>query len=201
MKLIVLESGDRLGKNSIIEGLCGHFDHENVCVRHFGKPPSGMSPEETVDFQFKCFDNEATVYNAIKSVERTRYGYFKSTVIWNRSHLGEYVYGQLFRKEDPKILRDKIIFFERFSLNLFTSLDEVYLVTLTADPEFFHSREDGKSFSQTLEEKTRELELFREVHEISQIQNKLLLKVDEDGRFKSKEEILDAVINFVDGKV
>jgi thymidylate kinase len=52
MKLIIIEGGDRLGKSTIITGLCKYFNYDNVTVRHFGKPPKGLSPKEVLDFQF-----------------------------------------------------------------------------------------------------------------------------------------------------
>jgi hypothetical protein len=198
MKLLILEGGDALGKNSLIEGICKYFNYDNVCVRHFGKPPKRMTPKEVLDFQFKCFRNEAELFHDIKRrYEYSKYHYFEEIMIWNRSHLGEYVYSQMFRGGDSKELKDKLLHFEKVHLGIY---DEIYLVTLTAEPEFFLSKEDGNSFSQTLEEKTKELELFKEIHEISLIKNKLLLKVDflsPNVHFRSKEEILNDVIKLI----
>jgi len=195
MKLLILEGGDRLGKSTLIEGLCKHFNYDNVTIRHFGKPPKGMTPEEVLDFQFKCFNNEADLYHDIKRrYEYSKYHYYNDIMIWNRSHLGEYVYSQMFRNGNAKELRDRLLHFEKIHLGIY---DDIYLVTLTSDPEFFLSKEDGNSFSKNLKQKTKELNLFNEVHNLSEIKNKLLLKVDKDGLFRSKEEILNETIKFL----
>ncbi len=123
-------------------------------------------------------------------------------MIWNRSHLGEYVYSQMFRGGNPQFIKEKLIDYEIGWLT-YNDLD-TYLITLTADPKFFHSKEDGHSFSQKLEDKTKELELFKEAHEFSMIDHKLLVKVDQPfditgeigSSFKTKKEILDQVIEF-----
>jgi len=216
MKLIILEGGDRLGKSTLIKGLCEHFNYDNVTVRHFGKPPKGMTSKEILDFQFKAFKAELYIFYNLHSREQVVAPYYPEVMIWNRSHLGEYVYSQMFRDGNPGELKNKLLEFEKGFISF-----EVYLITLTASPEFFNSREsDGHELSKTLEQKTKELELFKEAHEFSIIANKLLLKVDKThitadesieflhskgienvakytNIFRSKEEILNEVINFI----
>ena len=202
MKLIIIEGGDRLGKNSLIEGICKSINYENVTIRHFGKPPKGMTPQEVLDFQFKCFDHEAHFIGKQYTLfENTKYKYFEETMIWNRSHLGEYVYSQMFRGGNAKELKDMLTAWEIVKLNVegHRKLD-IYLITLTADPDFFLSKEDGKSFSQNIEQKSKELELFKKAHEFSLIRNKLLLKVDTKGQFREKHDILNEVIQFINPK-
>ena len=58
MKHIIIEGGDRLGKDTLLKNLCNHFDYNNLTIRHFDKPPKGMSPKETLDFQFEVFYKE-----------------------------------------------------------------------------------------------------------------------------------------------
>ena len=208
MKLIILEGGDQLGKSTLIEGLSKHLNYDNVTIRHFGKPPKGMTFEEVLDFQFKAFNKEMLLYRHIYADSVIdRYKYYPEVMIWNRSHLGEFVYSQMFRNGDPNILKEKLILFEKAFIG-----HQVYLITLTADPEFFHSKEDGQSFSQKLEDKTKELDLFKEAHEFSILGKKLLLKVDKEvnvsrrgkhtaqfvNEFRPKEDILKEVIQFIE---
>lgn len=213
MKLIIIEGVDRLGKSTIIEGICKELNFDNVLVRHFGKPPKGMTPQEVLDFQFKCFDNEANLIHEMRRMfHYSKYHYYDDTIIWNRSHLGEFVYSQMFRSGNPKELKDKLLFWERFHLNYKNEPDfQIYLITLTADPQFALRNEDGHSFSQTIEQKVKEIELFNEVHEFSTIEKKLIVKVDQldtwysddedkvisNNRFRSKQEILTEVLNFI----
>ena len=179
MKLIICEGGDRLGKSSLIKGICKHYNYDNVNIRHFGKPPSGMSPSETLNFQMKCFNNEANLLHETRKIFRNKdCNYFDNIIIWNRSHLGEYVYSQMFRNGNRDELIDRLLFWEKYYLCYNYSEDiEIFLITLTASPEFFYSKEDGESFSQSLEEKTKELQLFKEIHNLSTIKNKLLINI------------------------
>lgn len=202
MKLIILEGGDRLGKSTLIEGLCKHFNYDNVSIRHFGKPPKNLNAKEVLDFQFEAFRNEMGLFKHMYVHSLfDKYNYYPETMIWNRSHLGEYVYSQMFRGGDPKVLKEKLIKYEEGFIS-----HEVYLITLTADPYFFLLKEDGNSFSKNLEDKSRELELFKEAHDFSIIANKKIIKVDQefnDGEikgiklFRPKQEILNEVINFI----
>jgi len=192
MKLIILEGGDNLGKSTLIEGICRHFNYDNVIIRHFGKPPKNLSPQDSLNFQFNAFDNE---YRLVEAISKHKSSYYEDIVIWNRAHLGEYVYAQMFRGADPKDIKSKLLDWEEFML--LSNEFDIYLITLTADPEFFFNNEDGNSFSKSLEEKTTELNLFKQAHYFSLIPNKVMIKVDKDGKFKSKRTILNYVLKFI----
>lgn len=191
MKLIIVEGGDQLGKSTLIKGLCEYFNYDNLIIRHFGKPPIGLTPKDTLDFQLNCFINESNfVKTSIKNIP-----YYPINIIWNRSHIGEYVYGQMFRGSSKDNILNLLNMFE--SMHLIKNDIDIYLITLTADTEFFHKNEDGKSYSQTIEEKQTELKLFKEIHELSLIPNKLLIKVDNNGKFKDKADILNQALDFI----
>lgn len=203
-KLLIICGGDRLGKTSLIKGLCEHFDYKNVTVRHCDKPPKDLN-EDVLMYQLKAFKQE---FNLILSTQtmKDKYLYHKNIVIYDRFYLGEYVYGQLFRNYTSSVLKKKISDLEKVFLTWLEPYCDTYLVTLTADPQFFLDRDDGNSFSKNLEQKTQELELFKEAHDFSIIKNKLLVKVDTNyadlyhktyKEFRSKQEILSDVINFI----
>lgn len=195
-KLIIIESGDRLGKTTLIRGLCEYFDYKNICVRHCDKPPKFFPKEKLLEFQMRAFDQEFALTFDILAGDNSKFIYHNNTVIYDRFYLGEYVYGQMFRNYDKDLLKNKIEELEKKYLSSFFKC-EVYLITLTAEPTFFLNQEDGKSFSQTLEQKIKELELFKEIHNLSHINHKLLLKVDYKNKFKDKSDILNNVINFI----
>jgi len=194
-KLLIIESGDNLGKTSLIEGLCKHFNYKNIIVRHCDKPLKNLSLNEVLDFQFKCFEQEFQMVKYIQGMNR-KFMYHDNIIIYDRFYLGEYVYGHLFRNQNISVLKNKILTLEEKYIKSFNWCD-VYLITLTAEPEFFLKKEDGNSFSQDLLSKTKELELFKEVYEFSIIKNKLIIKVDENGIFRGKYEILSDVLDFI----
>jgi len=199
MKLIIIEGGDRLGKSTLIGKLAEHFNYDNVVIRHFGKPPK-VFPEgvDPLSFQAECFDREGYLFSQLCSMESDEYNYYENIVIWNRAHLGEWVYGQMFRGIDPNKIQNML---DNFEEKFFMYDDiEVFLILLTADPEFFHSKEDGHSFSKSLEQKTRELSLFDEAFHNSAIDNKIRIKVNVGDSFRGKEEILKDVLDFLQYK-
>lgn len=205
-KLIVIESGDRLGKGTLIGGLCKYFDYKNIAIRHCDKPFKNIPENEILDYQFKIFTQEFELIRYIQMMNR-KFMYHDNIIIYDRFYLGEYVYGQMFRNYSAELIKNNILDLEKNYINELLINNEVYLITLTASPEFFNSREsDGHELSKTLYEKTKELELFKEAHDFSIIPNKLLLKVDKPitelyytgpGEFRTKQDILDEVINFI----
>lgn len=195
MKHIIIEGPDRGGKNSLIKSLCDEYDYDNVSIRHFGKPPSTLNNEEAIDFQFSAFGKELNLLHNFKELENSEFYYFPNIVIWNRSHLGEYVYGSIYRNADKKYVLNLIKNFEKF---LF---EETSLITLTGDPEFFLSNEDGNSFSQNLEDKTKEVKLFKEIHSLSAIKNKKEIVINnKNNSFRKKEDVLEEAIDFLKPK-
>lgn len=199
MKLIIIEGGDRLGKSTLIGKLAEHFNYDNVVIRHFGKPPK-VFPEsvDPLSFQAECFDREGYLVENLLQMENDEYNYYENIVIWNRAHLGEWVYGQMFRGIDPDRIQNMLENFEERFL-MYDDL-KVYLILLTADPEFFHSKEDGHSFSKSIDQKTRELNLFDEAFHNSSIDKKIRIKVDNNGSFRGKDEILNDVLDFLKDK-
>lgn len=196
-KLIIVCGGDRLGKGTLIKGLCKHYDYKNITIRHCDKPPKNVPKEEILDYQFNCFEQEFNLINYIQSMHR-KYMYHDNIIIYDRFYLGEFVYGQMFRNFNRNLIKNKILELEKKNIKLLQNITNIYLITLTADPEFFMSKEDGKSFSRTLKDKTIELKLFHEAMEFSCINNKLFVRVEEDGKFRPKENIINQVIKFID---
>jgi len=192
MKHIIIEGGDSLGKNSLIEKLCEYYEYNNLIIRHFDKPPKGLSPKETLDFQFQVFHKEFQFVDQSREYLDDEYGYHENIMIWNRAHLGEYVYSQMFRGISRRDVGKRLKELEE----LF-NLEDTYLVSLTASPKFFLDQEDGDSFSQNLNEKSKELQLFKEVHALSLIPNKKLIKVNKGNYYKEKKEILNEVIELI----
>jgi len=196
MKHIIIEGGDSLGKNMLLEKLCDYFNYNNIIIRHFDKPPKNLTPKETLQFQFEVFYKEMLFADYInENIDSDEWGYHENILIWNRSHLGEYVYSQMFRGISKKDVANKLKLLEERNLS-----NNRFLITLTAGSKFFLAQEDGESFSQNLEQKTRELQLFKEAHALSLISNKKLIKVNKGNNYRDKDEIFNEVLNFIEEK-
>jgi len=196
MKHIIIEGGDRLGKDTLLKRLCDHFNYNNVTIRHFDKPPKGLTPKETLEFQFEVFYKEMLFATYIdENIDSDDRGYHDNVLIWNRSHLGEYVYSQMFRGINKRDISTKLRTFEERN-----DLGNVHLITLTASPKFFLDQEDGESFSQNIEDKSRELQLFKEAHALSLIPHKRLIKVNQGNSYRGKDIIFNEVLDLLDEK-
>jgi len=192
MKHIIICGIDRCGKNSLIKGICDHYNYNGVHIRHFDKPPKTLTSVQAFEFQKNTFSKEGNFIECISNLEKDQYYYHENVLIWNRSPYGEYVYGQMFRKLEKKV----IIKYIRTYDNFYLYHDNTYFIMLTADPEFCLKQEDGNSFSKTIEQKTKEISLFNEVFELSSL-NKLKIKVNDGDNYISKETILNNTLNFI----
>lgn len=187
MKLIIIEGTDRCGKDTLIESLSQDYTH-NI-KRHWGYP-IGETNEEKTAYQLNFFNWEFQLYSILQTARNDIND--NSAIIWNRSHIGEFVYGTIYRNSNPETWvmdLEKKFFFDL--------ADNIYLVYLHADPEFIVSQDDGQSYSARLEDKKLEDSKFFAACEASSIQKKLYLKVNEGTKYKSQQDILNTVINFI----
>ena len=190
MKLLIIEGPDRCGKNTLIKNLTSQS--ENYVVRHFGSA-KGKDDYEKRDFQFQFFKKEfelASLRQRFEMPDRERYP--RDIWIWNRAHLGEFVYGQMYRNTKP----------EEWVMNMETlyGLDidpSVHLLLLTADPEFLCKNDDGLSFTADVEKKTKEIQNFEMAFDKSKILNKMIINVTQDGDYIDQDIILKKVNSFL----
>lgn len=110
--------------------------------------------------------------------------------ILDRAHLGEWVYGKIYRDYDANFIWDIEKYFDAGSSVWFSTIK---LITFIDEPENLIKREDGLSFSTDLTKKAFEIGRFKEAHEMSRIKNKLLLNIDG----LNKEEVWEEVQKFL----
>lgn len=182
MNLIIVEGPDRVGKNTLISNLTNNLD--DFLSIHFIGPPKGI--KDSLSYQFeKPFKYKLELTR--KSLEIT------NTIIWNRSHLGEYVYGQIYRNLDSKDIIKHIWNYEKELFSIIGN-ENIYFINLYASPEFLIKNDDGLSFSIDLETKKREISLFKEIFDKSLFRNKLNINIQiEDETLKSPEYISSEV--------
>ena len=185
MKLVIVEGTDRVGKDTLVNRLIE--ESKSSFKRHWSFP-IGSNDKEKTEYQKKSFTTEFSLYCDISS----DYSDLDILMIWNRSHLGEFVYGTLYRNSDPESW-----VWDLEKSYLFDEDPDIYLILLDTDPEFVVSKEDGNSYSSKLEDKKKEINLFRKVFEESRIINKLMIKVNENDSYVSKEEIYQKVKVFI----
>lgn len=190
MKLLVVEGPDRCGKNTLIKNLTSQA--ENFVVRHFGSA-KGKDDMEKRNFQFQFFKKEfelASLRRQFELPDKERYP--RDIWIWNRAHLGEFVYGNMYRNTNPQEWVMKLEELYGFDID-----PSVYLLLLTADPDFLCKRDDGLSFTAEVEKKKQELNAFRDAFDKSKIMNKLIINVSNGENYLDADIILDKVNKFL----
>lgn len=209
LKHLLIEGPDRTGKDTLIKNLMPHC--QNLIITHFSFP-QGNSDSEKRSYQEESFKSEfaKSCWFLETDMFKPASGAKMNLLVWNRAHLGEFVYGNLYRQTNPEewvMALEEAYGYHRF--------EEVYLLLFTADPEFLASQDDGKSFSGTTESRRKEMENFRNAFNLSQIKKKLEIQVDyiyapklEDFKgsdqdliprrcYRSSQEILDQVLKFL----
>lgn len=179
MKHLIIEGPDRVGKNTQIKNLTDNFS--NVVIRHF-RSPKGNSNEEKKQYQQMSFEIEYMLLSEFRDMKF-------DLCIWNRGHIGEVVYGQLYRNSEPE---SWVFTQEERHVN-----DDTYLLLLTASPEFLSIRDDGKSFSSSVESRAKEIELFRKACHDSNIKHVLEIEVEKEEEYLDPDFITTKILDFL----
>ena len=190
MKLLIIEGPDRCGKNTLIKNLVSQA--ENSVVRHFGSA-KGNTDDEKRDYQFNFFQKEfqlAANRQLFAHPDKERYP--RDLWIWNRGHLGEFVYGKIYRDTHPEEWVFQMETKWGFDID-----NSVYLLLLSAPSPFLCSRDDGKSFSSEVEKREAEQSRFVKAYLQSSIRNKMALNVTDGENYRDPLSILNDVNNFL----
>lgn len=163
---IIIEGIDRCGKSTLINNILKNYGPHPII--HCSSPPKGVvNPGKYQELFFEnCFKILNTNFNDI---------------IFDRCHLGEYIYGPLYRKTDPNFIFD----IEELYPN---ALEDTKLILLCTD-DFSIMKDDGLSFD--FSARDREQDLFFEAFEKSKIRNKLILKVNDGNQYRNEIEIFN----------
>lgn len=183
MKHIIIEGPDVVGKDLLISKLCSLSN--NYIVRHFSNP-IGNTNAEKINYQKIDFELEFKLAQTAQNFFCKNH--LPELLIWNRSHIGEYVYGQMYRNYDPSWI---------FDLEQKYNLDDVYLILLYGDPKFLIGKDDGESISNKVENRAKEINLFFEAFEQTHIKNKQSIKVNKNNEYLPISTIHTIALNFL----
>jgi thymidylate kinase len=178
MKLLIIEGTDRTGKDTLIQSLMAKYPNSEMV--HWGYPVGDTNDEKT-EYQKMSFGYLMRWYKFKKKMSNL------DLLIWNRSHIGEYVYGTIYRDSYPDTWIPELE-------NEFLKDDkDVYLVLLQADAEFIVTQDDGESYSNKLVDKQAEINKFEEAFNNSIILNKTKIKVNNGNEYNSADIITEIV--------
>lgn len=116
--------------------------------------------------------------------------YENAGIICDRAHLGEMVYGPIYRGYTGEYVLDIEKRFSKYN----ELWDNLFLIVLTDHPENLIKREDGHSFSIDLDKKQNEINNFINAYEKSTIKNKLHLNVHD----YDIEHLANTVIDYIE---
>lgn len=156
---IIFEAPDRCGKDTQISLFRKYVWEKYGIAYNLSHYSFQKEIENYYEYSYKLYEN--LIRKMIFSIS--------DYDIYNRSYIGEYVYAPLYRNYSGEYI------FDLEMKNYIDASDHICLITLIANPELLISREDGFSFSNSIENKEKEIELFKKAHDLSIIRNKIML--------------------------
>lgn len=161
--IVIVEGPDRCGKGSFIDVLRNNISTTKQVVIHSGKPPEAIENKQEWALNYNL-----GLINNVNLLSR-----INDAIILDRSYIGEYVYGLIYRKINysARMFED----FENKAIKYLLNTRHVVLVNFTDTPENMLMRDDGNSHSNSIRYKRYEHLCFKDLHELSIIKNKHLI--------------------------
>jgi len=161
---VIVEGPDNVGKTTLINNIKNNFNDVIFQTMHFSNVKQ-QSSEDVVEYSKKLYSDMFYVMSCMQ-------GIVAGGVICDRSHLGEMVYGPIYRGYTGEYV---LSIEDTYANSKF--FENLILITCYDDPENLIERDDGLSFSLDLETKKTEISNFLNAHEQSNIKHKLLLNI------------------------
>lgn len=190
-RVFFIEGLDRLGKSTLIDGILNSLGYYEVI--HFAKPKvlDIYNKLAAVDDLLQLTDRQKSQFfyqqaGFINMMHLTR---SDGKIIFDRAHLGEFVYSPLYREYSGDYV---------FDLEKIYGLDvraDLRLILLTEDmTKSTHFVDDGQSLGPA-EKRREEQVMFVKAFHRSNIKDKRIINVtNSDGGWRSKEEILQEAL-------
>lgn len=180
MTVFVFEGPDNLGKSTIIKSLVNEYkDVRDIYMMHFTGPHC-ENGEDPFEYQRQMFLSKVKKIITMNQYNKIA-GYKNDDIfILDRSWIGEYVYGQIYRSGDPHKILDLIN--DCNSMLGYEGIKTVF-IRLDADNDFVIFHDDNKSFTSDYdavkrsETVSREIKLFREAFNKMKINSNNAVKI------------------------
>jgi thymidylate kinase len=177
-KFIVVEGLDNSGKDTQIKNILAKLIYKPSHVLHYSAIP-GVTPDKALEYNHILYPD---MFNLMKEAEDKR------NLVFNRSYLGEFVYGKMYRNYDV----DYVFEIEKKYVNE-DYWKKLYLIIFIDDVENLIKREDGLSFSVDPIKKQEEIDRFNLIYDKTNIEKKILINISG----KSIAEIKDIIYEFI----
>lgn len=181
---IIIEGTDRVGKSTLINNIKQHFNQYTLHALHYSNVKQ-ETKEAVQTYSTKMYTEMFDIMEHLTTINMCG-------VICDRSHLGECVYGPMYRGYSGEYILD----IEK-KFNYFHPVwDNLFLFTLYDSPERLIERDDGLSFSTDLVKKQTEIDGFLKAHDLSLIKHKKLINIEHH----NAEQAIQAVVDFIESK-
>lgn len=185
-KIIIIEGPDNIGKGLLIENIKNY--NNNIKVIHAGIPDN----KDLFNYYYNGF------------IHDTLDGFYNETLdllIHDRSMYGEYVYGPKYRNEDKTKVAEILNKLELGQLKTFITSNNLFFILLSStNIDLLVKNDDGLSYSAKADDIKDELNSFDEIFNMSTIENKKKIYVNNDNKFRDSKDIFNEVINFINSK-
>lgn len=198
MVLVIFEGADNLGKSTIINALTEKYKADrDIMYMHFKNPPKDI--ENPLEYQEQTFSEAMSKCTYMAITESMLKHTNKNIVFFDRSYFGEYVYGPIYRNENP----DEIIKIIK-KIHEKHGVFDIVVVHLEACAKFVINRDDNKSFTSNydadLKLKTveKELQSFNECFKKVNPANYIKINVEDYDNFynfRDIDDIIDEIIS------
>lgn len=177
---IILEGLDNTGKSAHIQSIIKAFQDKYFHYLHY----SALPVDDVVEYSKGLYRNMFDLMN-VSSQNGIN-------LLLDRAHLGEWVYGKIYRNYDAHFVFD----IEK-EHQYCEFMKHTYLIVLIDEHENLVARDDGLSFSLDKEQKEFEKERFVNAYEKSYIPNKLLINCNDYNC--NLEVIFQQILIFLEG--
>lgn len=144
MTVFVFEGPDNLGKGTIIKSLVDEYKNvRDICMIHFTGPRC-ENGEDPFEYQKQIFASKVKKIITLNQYNKLCGKQTDDIIILDRSWIGEYVYGQIYRGGDPEKILDMV---NEYNIMLNTEGIKTIFVRLDANPDFIIYHDDNKSFT------------------------------------------------------
>lgn len=185
MKLLIIEGMDNIGKDTLISKILEKFP--TVTLIHCSKPYSKKFSSEEQDSLFETY---------ARAIVEHKYDN-THIVIMNRSHIGEFVYGCLYRNRLYQQVEEMISNINKLLLSR-EDLDIKYVQLLCSSNYLLSKNEDGDSLSEgDVQKINSERDAFEYIFGTCELPNKKLVYVNKGDEFRSRESIFNEVWKFI----
>ena len=177
--IVIIEGMDRCGKSTLVDSLRKHvMTDPGTFVHHSVSPPKDVKDPNKWEL-----DNYRSLIEFASDANASG-----RSVLFDRFHLGAYVYGVKYRGQSENIISEIEEGFPSFT-------KEAILITLVDYPSAIVERDDNDSIESSEADFQESYDAFVRAFTDSKIEKKIMLNITEIGGFKN---LLPRVERFID---